>query len=107
MAKVLLLIRQVQAPVPTCTPVLVWRLSDRHPIANNLHHPDAITSIGIDHDPIMLTEIYISALLIDEKMADRVWEAWIRGEIDDQVACIAWVLIDKRLLYPRKRPLGW
>ena len=79
MAKVLLLIRQVQAPVPTCTPVLVWRLSDRHPITNNLHHPDAITSIGVDYDPIMLTLAYIEALLVDEELADQVWEAWDAG----------------------------
>ncbi len=41
----------------------------------------------------MLTEIYIEALLVDEKLADQVWEAWDAGEIDDQVACIAWWLI--------------
>ncbi len=41
----------------------------------------------------MLTEIYIEALLIDEELADQVWEAWDAGEIDDQVACIAWWLI--------------
>ncbi len=41
----------------------------------------------------MLTEIYIEALLVDEDLADQVWEAWDNGEIDDQTACIAWVLI--------------
>ena len=41
----------------------------------------------------MLTEIYIEALLVDEELADQVWEAWDKGEIDDQVACIAWSLI--------------
>jgi hypothetical protein len=41
----------------------------------------------------MLTEIYIEALLVDEELADQVWEAWDQGEIDDQVACIAWWLI--------------
>ncbi len=34
----------------------------------------------------MLTEIYIEALLVDEVLADQVWEAWDKGEIDDQVA---------------------
>ncbi len=34
----------------------------------------------------MLTEIYIEALLVDEELADQIWEAWDRGEIDDQVA---------------------
>jgi len=32
----------------------------------------------------MLTEIYIEALLVDEELADQVWEAWDVGEIDDQ-----------------------
>ena len=41
----------------------------------------------------MLTEIYIEALLVDEELADQVWEDWDKGEIDDQVACIAWWLI--------------
>ncbi len=41
----------------------------------------------------MLTEIYIEALLIDEELADQVWGAWDRGEIDDQVAWLAWRLI--------------
>ncbi len=31
----------------------------------------------------MLTEIYIEALLVDEEVADKVWEAWDAGEIDD------------------------
>ena len=34
----------------------------------------------------MLTEIYIEALLVDEELADQVWEAWDGGEIDDQLA---------------------
>ncbi len=41
----------------------------------------------------MLTEIYIEALLVDEDLADQVWEAWDSGEIDDFVACRAWLLI--------------
>ncbi len=32
---------------------------------------------------LMLTEAYIEALLVDEEMADQVWEAWDAGEIDD------------------------
>ena len=39
----------------------------------------------------MLTEIYIEAL--DEELADQVWEAWDKREIDDQVAWLAWWLI--------------
>jgi hypothetical protein len=34
----------------------------------------------------MLAEIYIEALLADEDLADQVWEALDKGEIDDQVA---------------------
>ena len=41
----------------------------------------------------MLTEIDIEALLLDEELADQVWEAWDKGEIDDQVAWLAWWLI--------------
>ncbi len=45
------------------------------------------------HPLAMLTEIYIEALLVDEELADEVWEAWDKGEIDDQTACIAWMLV--------------
>ena len=41
----------------------------------------------------MLTEIYIEAILVDEGLADQVWEAWDKGEIDDQVAWFAWFLV--------------
>ena len=41
----------------------------------------------------MLTEIYIEALLVDEELADQVWELWCSGETDDETACIAWMLI--------------
>jgi len=27
----------------------------------------------------MLTELYIEALLINEELADQVWEAWDKG----------------------------
>ncbi len=40
----------------------------------------------------MLTEIYIEALLVDEELADQVWEAWDKGEIDDQVAW--WIIAE-------------
>ncbi len=46
----------------------------------------------------MLTEAYIEALLVDEELADQVWEAWDKGKIDDQVACIAWMFIVERPL---------
>ncbi len=42
---------------------------------------------------LMLTEIYIEALLVDEELADQVWETWHNGEADDETAWIAWMLI--------------
>ncbi len=41
----------------------------------------------------MLTRVYIEALLVDEELADQVWEAWDKGEVDNQVALLAWWLI--------------
>ena len=41
----------------------------------------------------MLTEIYIEALLVDEELADEVWEVWNAGKADDETACIAWMLL--------------
>ncbi len=38
----------------------------------------------------MLTEIYIEALLVDEGLADQVWEAWEKGEISDFWAAWIW-----------------
>jgi len=34
----------------------------------------------------MLAEIYIEALLVDEGLADQVWELWIAGTITDELA---------------------
>ena len=41
----------------------------------------------------MLTEIYIEALLVDEEMADLVWEAWDAGLIPDDLAALAWTVV--------------
>ncbi len=41
----------------------------------------------------MLTAIYIEALLVDEELADQVWEAWDKAEIDELTACVAWLNI--------------
>jgi hypothetical protein len=38
----------------------------------------------------MFTEIYIQALLVDEELADQVWDA---GEVSDETTCLAWMLI--------------
>ncbi len=54
----------------------------------------------------MLTEIYISALLVDEGLADQVWEAWDEGEIDDQVAWLAWWLMVERPLGPARTSIS-
>ena len=41
----------------------------------------------------MLTAIYIEALLVDEELADSVWEAWDTGEIDDATAFLMWLIV--------------
>jgi hypothetical protein len=41
----------------------------------------------------MLARLYIEALLVDENLADQVWELWDSGQIDDDLAAIAWMLI--------------
>jgi len=42
----------------------------------------------------MLTDIYIEAF--DEELADQVWKAWDKGEIDESIAAFAWwsIVID-------------
>ena len=37
----------------------------------------------------MLTENYIEALLVDEGLAEQVWEAWDAGEMNDLSAILA------------------
>ncbi len=39
----------------------------------------------------MLTEIYIEALLVDEELADQVWEWWYAALISDDLAAVAWL----------------
>ena len=41
----------------------------------------------------MLTRLYIEALLVDEDLADQVWEAWDAGEIDDLCALMLWAVL--------------
>ena len=50
----------------------------------------------------MLAEIYIEALLVDEELADQVWDV---GEIDDLAACLVWWLItlEVRTSFPNRR----
>ncbi len=51
----------------------------------------------------MLTEIHIKALLVDEELADQVWEAWDKGEIGWQVVGVVAHCISSAS--PRKRTL--
>ncbi len=41
----------------------------------------------------MLTEIYVEALLVDEDLADLVWELWDWDVIGDELAAISWLLL--------------
>ena len=38
----------------------------------------------------MLTRLYVEALLVDQSLADDVWEAWAADKIGDRVALWAW-----------------
>ncbi len=44
----------------------------------------------------MLTELYIEALLVDEELADLVWEAWDSGLVSDQIARFVWLFMAAR-----------
>jgi len=58
----------------------------------------------------MLTEFYIEALLVDEDLADQVWEAWDVGEIDYLIALRAWwwiVVSGTQKLRPPAPPQIW
>ena len=41
----------------------------------------------------MLTDIYFKALLVNEDLADQVWEMWDADLINDDCVCIAWWLV--------------
>ena len=41
----------------------------------------------------MFTELYIGALLADERLADFVWDLWNGDEIDGPTAGLCWSLI--------------
>jgi len=51
--------------------------------------PQAITPRA-SHIQAVLTEIYIEALLVDEELADQVWDA---GEIHDLCALVLWAIL--------------
>lgn len=52
----------------------------------------------------MLTELYIEALLVDEVLADQVWELWNAGDITDGEAEQVWsrVVAEKKLTTKQK-----
>ncbi len=41
----------------------------------------------------MLAEIYIEALLVNEELADQVWELWNAGLITNDLASMAWCIL--------------
>ena len=45
------------------------------------------------YSKICSTVCEIEALLVDEELADQVWAAWDKGEIDEATAYLAWALI--------------
>ena len=45
----------------------------------------------------MLTEIYIEALLVNEELADQDWDAWDKAKIDNETACILWMLVAMKI----------
>ena len=41
----------------------------------------------------MFIEVYVEALLVDEDLADQVWEWWNVGFISDDLAAVSWLLL--------------
>jgi hypothetical protein len=41
----------------------------------------------------MLTRIYVEALLVDEELADQVWNLWDARLISDDLAALAWCIL--------------
>ncbi len=50
----------------------------------------------------MLTEIYIEAPLVDEELADQIWEAWDKGGISDFWAVWMWSAVQISISLPVK-----
>jgi hypothetical protein len=46
----------------------------------------------------MLAELYVDALIADEKAADEVWQLWDAGVITDEMAAWAWWLLASNAL---------
>ena len=73
-----------------CTPMPHLQLVDmwRHKplISAKYEYLELVVGYRADDSEAMLTRIYIEALLVDEELADQVWEAWYNGESDDQTS---------------------
>jgi hypothetical protein len=41
----------------------------------------------------MLAELYVDALIADEKAADEVWHLWDAGVITDEMAAWGWWML--------------
>ena len=41
----------------------------------------------------MLTQLYIESLIVEQDLADQVWELWNARLISDELAAAAWWLI--------------
>jgi hypothetical protein len=52
----------------------------------------------------MLAKLYIEALLVDEELADLVWECWDAGEVDNVTAWSMWWSIFNRSLMTTGEP---
>ena len=51
----------------------------------------------------MFTELYIEALLVNQNLADQVWEPWNAGLITDDLAAGAWLVIATRASFLPQR----
>jgi len=63
--------------------------SDEHLLITHCHSGAVKLSVP--------TEAYIEALLVDEEMADLVWEAWNIGIITDDLAAMVWAILAIRV----------
>ncbi len=59
-------------------------------ISTNRLDSQAVDSPKTKHIPAMLVELYIEALLVDEELADMVWELSEAELITDEMAALAW-----------------
>ena len=63
--------------MPPGTPLDGTHFTKNRPVSVQASNPQS------GHARRMLCRLYIEALLVDEELADQVWEAWDKREIDD------------------------